>query len=463
MVTLCLMISFLMYVQVDTARILAVFPTPLISHQSAHRSIIHELVIRDHEVVLITPLPEYTREDSPDNLMEIDVSEITKNIWSERYIEDITGKNKYKNEGLKHVLQVATKIVEKQLEIPEVKSFIKNNETFDLLLLESWIRPTLFWTYIYDAPVVSISSLGPLFNDYINFGGLTHPLLYPTSMQHEVCNLNIWQKIVALYEYWNMHSMYDSLEKEEDAIAKRLFGDVPPLRKQMEKIEMLLLNIHPVWEGVRPVPRSVVHLGATHLQGWKKKTEMTEELLQYLDSCNYGLVYVSLGTNIRPWMLPEQTHRKFVSAFSKMSFNVLWKWDADISDLPYNVKIGRWFPQAELLKHPNVRLFITQCGQQSIDEAIAAAVPVLGLPLAADQWRNAEQVKRHKIGTAIDLQDVDDEEFKNIIEHTMRNESYRINIHHLRTVIFDTPAPAPVRAVDAIDQLDWRLENSIKT
>ncbi|KAJ8709227.1 hypothetical protein PYW07_009053 [Mythimna separata] len=384
--------------------------------------------------------------------MEIDVSEVTKDIWQERYTEDITGKDKYKNEGLKHALQVATKIVERQLEIPEVKSFIKNNETFDLLLLEAWIRPTLFWTYIYDAPVVTISSFGPVFNDYINFGGPSHPLLYPTSMQHEVWNLNIWQKLVALYEYWKMHSMYDLLEKEEDAIAKRLFGDVPPLRQQMEKIEMFLVNIHPVWEGVRPLPRNVVHLGATHLQDMKIKPNMSEELREYLDSCNYGVVYVSLGTNIRPWMLPEHTHQKLLSAFSKMAFNVLWKWDADINDdQPYNVKIGRWFPQAELLKHPNVRLFITQCGQQSIDEAIAAAVPVLGLPMAADQWRNAEQVRRHKVGTAIDLEDVDDEEFKNIIEHTMRNETYRINMHHLRTQMFDAPAPAPDRAVDAID------------
>lgn len=76
-----------------------------------------------------------------------------------------------------------------------------------------------------------------------------------------------------------------------------------------------------------------------------------------------------------------------------------------------------------LSEHPNIRLFISQCGQQSIDEAIAAAVPVLGLPMAAEQWRNAEQLLRHQLGTAVNLDNVDDEEFKNIIERTMRNET----------------------------------------
>lgn len=73
-------------------------------------------------------------------------------------------------------------------------------------------------------------------------------------------------------------------------------------------------------------------------------------------------------------------------------------------------------------EHPNVRLFISQCGQQSIDEAIDAEVPVLALPLAADQWHNAAQVLRHNVGAAIDLENVGAEQLKNIIENTMRNE-----------------------------------------
>lgn len=276
LILLYLIASFIFIVPNESARILAVFPTPLISHQSVHRAIIHELLHRDHEIVLITPLPEYLKGQSPDNLMEIDVSNVTNEVWTKRYIQDVPGKNKYTNGGMKHILQVAAKVVEKQFQIPEVKSFIKNNETFDLLLLEAWIRPTLFWSYIYDAPVVSVSSFGPVFNDYINLGGPSHPLLYPTSFQNELEHDTIWQKLVALYEYWKICSMYNELEEEENEMAKRLFGEVAPLKEQVERIELLLLNIHPIWQGVRPIPMNVVHLGGTHLQDRELESEMTE-------------------------------------------------------------------------------------------------------------------------------------------------------------------------------------------
>ena len=283
------LICVLLFVQTEPARILAVFPTPLTTHQSVLRSIIHELCYRGHEVVLITPLPEYPRDVSPDNVMEIDVSEVTKEVWQEMQ----TGDSEFGNLDLKHILEVAAKLVEKQLKVPEVNSFIRNNETFDLLLLEAWIRPTLFWTYIYDAPVVSISSFGSVLNDYSNLGSFSHPLLYPTSFQREAWNQNIWQKIVALYDYWKMNSMYNALEKEEEVIVRRLFGDVPSLRQQMEKIEMILLNTHPVWEGTRPVPKNVVHLGATHLQDKDFKTEMTEVSLKSIKSAAFSIIFIA--------------------------------------------------------------------------------------------------------------------------------------------------------------------------
>ncbi|XP_035453092.2 UDP-glucosyltransferase 2 [Spodoptera frugiperda] len=448
---LTIFITISLLIQIESSRILAVFPTPLISHQSAHRSIIHELLQRGHDIVLITPLPEYPKGDSPENLTEIDVSNVTNEVWDKRYDRNISTKDSYINEDFKNILRIATKVVEKQFESEEIKSFIHNNETFDLLLLETWIRPTLFWTYVYDVPVISVSSLGSLFNEYQNIGGPMHPLLYPTSLQRDVWNENFWQKILAVNEYWKLDSMLKELEIEEDALAKKLFGDVPPLREQMKKIELLVLNIHPAWQGARPVPKNVVHLGATHLQDRNKSMHLSPQMEEILDLSTAGVVYVSQGTNVRPSMVPEHLKHKLIRAFSKLPCSVLWKWDEVLKDLPYNVRLGKWFPQAALLNHPNVKLFLSQCGQQSIDEAIAAAVPVLGLPLTGDQWRNAELLAHHKVGATVDLETIGDEELRNIIELSMKNESYRTNMHRLRTAIFDAPAPAPARAADAIE------------
>ncbi|KAH9639504.1 hypothetical protein HF086_003637 [Spodoptera exigua] len=432
---LTIFLSFSLLIQIECSRILAVFPTPLISHQSVHRLIVHELLQRGHDVVLITPLPKYSNRDSTQNLTEIDVSNVTNQVWNKQYEES------YNNKDFKNILQIATKVVEKQFESDEIKSFINNNETFDLLLLETWIRPTLFWTYVYDVPVISVSSFGSLYNDYVNMGGPIHPLLHPTSLQRDVWNENFWQKILALKEYWKLDSMFNELEIKEDALAKKLFGEVPPLKEQIKKIELLVLNVHPAWQEARPVPQNVVHLGATHLQDENQTMHISpvsdNSTRRVLELSTAGVVYISQDKNIGTSILPEHLKRKLIRAFSKLSCPVLWNCDEDIKDLPHNVKLGKWFPQAALLNHPNINLFISQCGQQSIDEAIASSVPVLGLPQTEDQWRNAELLVHHEVGATVDLETISDEELRNIIEDTMKNERYSSYITYLSFMFKD--------------------------
>jgi glucuronosyltransferase len=43
------------------------------------------------------------------------------------------------------------------------------------------------------------------------------------------------------------------------------------------------------------------------------------------------------------------------------------------------------FQQRDLLEHPKIKLFITQGGHQSMEEAIHCKVPVLVIPFLGDQ------------------------------------------------------------------------------
>lgn len=53
--------------------------------------------------------------------------------------------------------------------------------------------------------------------------------------------------------------------------------------------------------------------------------------------------------------------------------------------------------------HPKIKVFITQAGLQSVDEAIAAKVPLIGLPVFADQFYNAQQFQTFGIGHQLDV------------------------------------------------------------
>lgn len=67
-------------------------------------------------------------------------------------------------------------------------------------------------------------------------------------------------------------------------------------------------------------------------------------------------------------------------------------------------------------EHPKVKLFITQSGLQSTDEAITAGVPLIGVPMLGDQWFNTELYVIHKIGIRVDMDTLTDIKFTDAIK-----------------------------------------------
>ena len=59
------------------------------------------------------------------------------------------------------------------------------------------------------------------------------------------------------------------------------------------------------------------------------------------------------------------------------------------ANLAKNIHLLELIPQNDLLGHKNVKLFMTNCGLNSVVEAVYHGVPIVGLPLAYDQPFNA--------------------------------------------------------------------------
>lgn len=66
-------------------------------------------------------------------------------------------------------------------------------------------------------------------------------------------------------------------------------------------------------------------------------------------------------------------------------------------------------------------MFITQGGLQSTDEAIIAGVPLICMPMLGDQWYNAEQYVRLKIGLNLDMAVLTEERLKEAIDTILGN------------------------------------------
>ncbi|XP_045454955.1 UDP-glycosyltransferase UGT5-like, partial [Melitaea cinxia] len=453
---LVLFLSFL-FVTTEAAKILGVFPMPSLSHQIVFRKITQELAKKGHEVTVITTDPAFPKGNGPANFKEIDVHDVSYALFQKTF------QSKYKAGAMKHQtfaemrdgLQIFSSLFHIQVQTPQVQELITNkNNTFDLILIEAVMRPALVLSHIFKAPVVITSPFGAIYNYHDIMGTLTHPVLYPYIFQMKIYNLTLWEKLDFLrYHYMNEYANYLNQFYVHEMLKQDFGSDVPTLEELYNNVHMLFLNIHPIWADNQPVPPGVIFTGGIHQSPEK---ELPKDLNTYLDSSTRGVIYVSFGTNILARMFEPETVQIIVNVLSKLPYDVLWKWDQD--ELPGksdNIKISKWLPQSDLLRHPKIKLFVTQAGLQSTDEAITAGVPLVAIPMFTDQWYNAEKYIKHGIGMKLDIDFLTEDKLKHAIETVITDESYRRNIIKLRDIMHDQPETPLERAI-------WWLEYAIR-
>ncbi|XP_059056274.1 UDP-glucuronosyltransferase 1-2-like [Achroia grisella] len=360
---------------------------PIDSHQIAMRPVPQELAKRGSNVVIVTPLPAFTNGSVPSNLIEIDMKYTTDNV-SKRLMEYVTDNNIFDTKSQKEIFsKYTTNICNAQLKSKEVQKLIKDGKrSYDVVLFEAGGRMNTVLAHLFNVPTIRLSSLGGHFDELNTLGGVVHPLFYPEHMQQRLYNLTLWEKLNNMFNHFCV----------------------------------MFLNVHRIWADNQPVPPSIIFYGEIDRGPHK---ELSQDLKNYLDTSENGVIYVSFGTTVSTTDLPTDKLQMFMNVLSEMPYNILWKSRKNqFSDIPRNIKVLEWVPQSELLKHPNMKLFITQGGIHSTHEAIAAEVPLIAVPIIGDQCYNAEKYRYHKIGDMINFHTVTAEIFRKTIETVLSDE-----------------------------------------
>lgn len=110
-----------------------------------------------------------------------------------------------------------------------------------------------------------------------------------------------------------------------------------------------------------------------------------------------------------------------MNVFSQLPQKVLMKCDWENITIPQNVKVEKWLPQQDLLRHPNIKLFVTQGGLQSLQEAITNGVPIVGIPFFGDQYSNVFRSVKKGFAVRLNKDDITEESFKGAVLEVLNN------------------------------------------
>lgn len=404
---------------VHSAKILGVSTIASISHQIVFHPIWKELSLRGHEVTVLSPNP--LKDPSLTNLTEIDLGFMYK------VIESVKGDM---SKGMNHWTLIQSlsatfaEISSKVFSSEEVLNFIKDDsKSYDVVLVEMMDPTTYAFATKFKCPIIGIASFTITAMAHEAVGNPAHPVLHPDfHTPYYGGELNFLEKIDALLFDWYARYAFNNIYYPKiTAIAKQYFGDsVPDVQDIQKNISMVFLNTNPIIHGVRPYGPNVIEFGGgVHL---KPPKHLPSELKTFLDNATKGVIYFSLGSNVKSVYLPKNKREILIRTFAKLPYKVLWKFEDDqLEGKPENVKINKWLPQQDILRHPNIKLFITQAGLQSTEEALLNGVPLLAIPFMADQHFNARSIEKLEVGLQVSFQSISEEKFCSSILEIIEN------------------------------------------
>ncbi|KAH9642711.1 hypothetical protein HF086_002981 [Spodoptera exigua] len=101
-----------------------------------------------------------------------------------------------------------------------------------------------------------------------------------------------------------------------------------------------------------------------------------------------------MGSNLKSKELPDDLKHGLLEVFRGLKQTVIWKFEENLPDQP---------KMSTSCTHPNLKLFVTHGGLLSLTEAVHFGVPIIVIPVFADQFLNANQARNKGFAERVDL------------------------------------------------------------
>ncbi|KAM9858974.1 UDP-glucuronosyltransferase 2A2-like [Aulostomus maculatus] len=206
--------------------------------------------------------------------------------------------------------------------------------------------------------------------------------------------------------------------------------------EMMGKADIWLIRTYWDFEFPRPFLPNFKFVGGIHCRPAKPLPADIEEFVQ--SSGDDGIVVFTLGSMIKN--ITTEKGNMIASALAQIPQKVLWRYSGEKPQtLGANTRLYDWIPQNDLLGHPKTRAFITHGGTNGIYEAIYHGVPMVGIPMFADQPDNMVHMKAKGAAVTVDLNFMNMGDLRDAINTVINDKSYKENAMRLSRIHHDRP------------------------
>ncbi|KNY26137.1 macrolide family glycosyltransferase [Pseudobacteroides cellulosolvens] len=160
-----------------------------------------------------------------------------------------------------------------------------------------------------------------------------------------------------------------------------------------------------------------------------------------LEDSKKKIIYATLGTAFNRW---TGFFKSVIDAFKDSEYLVVMSTGNKetiklIGDIPQNFIVRDFVPQAEVLKHAD--LFIAHGGMGSVSDGMYLGVPMILVPLGADQFFNAYRLQELGAGKVLKKHDVTAQNLRREAKLVMENDSFKAAVKKVQQSFISAGGP----------------------
>ncbi|XP_072933214.1 UDP-glucosyltransferase 2-like [Epargyreus clarus] len=437
----------------DAYKALVIFPLPSKSHTILGDNLVKLIAEAGNEVTYLTTFP---RDKPPPRVKEVDISD-NKRLLPDDLMNIKAVMNKEVSlSNITNFITILNELSSMTLQNPGVQKLLNDpNEKFDVIIAE-WMYNDVYsgLTPIFDCPIIWLSTVEPHWKIMRIIDEIPSPAYNADAISNNQLPFSFKQRVQELgYQISGLLLQYFFTSKRENAqyesiiapIIRKRGKAVPDFEELRFNASLVLGNSHVSLGRATRLPQNYKPIAGYHIP--KEVAPLTGDLKNLLDNAKNGLIYFSLGSNLKSKYLPDDLKKSLLKMFGELKQTVLWKFEEDLPNRPSNVHIIQWAPQPSILAHKNCILFITHGGILSTIEAVYYGKPVVGIPVFGDQFSNVDRAVDKGFAKKVELTYTMANELKIAIQEIVSDPSYAAKAKELSLIYHDRPVSPAVELV----------------